>query len=38
MSDMGKMRGVYLMMRLVDKEKFYVEIPEFKMIAPYRLN
>ena len=37
-TDMGKMRGIYQMMRIVDKENFYVEIPEFKLIAPQRLN
>ena len=37
-TDMGKMKGIYEMMRIVDKEKFYVEIPEFKLIAPQRLN
>ena len=37
-SDTGKMRGVYEMMRIIDKEPFTVEIPEFKLIAPQRLN
>jgi len=37
-TDIGKMRGEYEMIRLIDKEKFYVEIPEFKLIAPQRLN
>ena len=37
-TDMGKMKGIYQMMRIVDKENFYVEIPEFKLIAPQRLN
>ena len=37
-TDMGKMSGIYEMMRIVDKEKFTVEIPEFKLIAPQRLN
>lgn len=37
-TDMGKMRGVYEMIRIIDKEKFLVEIPEFKLIAPQRLN
>lgn len=37
-TDMGKMKGIYQMMRIVDKERFYVEIPEFKLIAPQRLN
>ena len=37
-TDMGKMRGVYQMMRIIDKENFTVAIPEFKLIAPQRLN
>ena len=37
-SDMGKMRGKYEMIRIMDKERFEVEIPEFKLIAPQRLN
>ena len=37
-TDMGKMKGIYQMMRIVDKENFYVEIPESKLIAPQRLN
>ena len=37
-TDMGKMRGVYQMQRIIDKENFLVEIPECKLIAPQRLN
>ena len=37
-TDVGKMSGVYEMIRIIDKEKFIVEIPEFKLIAPQRLN
>ncbi len=37
-TDMGKMRGTYEMMRVIDKQLFEVEIPEFKLIAPHRLN
>lgn len=37
-TDIGKMHGVYQMIRLIDKEDFSVAIPEFKLIAPYRLN
>lgn len=37
-TDMGKMRGIYTMIRMIDKEEFEVEIPEFKLIAPQRLN
>ncbi|WP_231458577.1 MULTISPECIES: Co2+/Mg2+ efflux protein ApaG [unclassified Pedobacter] len=37
-TDMGSMQGTYLMNRLVDDAEFEVEIPEFQLIAPYRLN
>lgn len=37
-TDMGKMHGIYQMIRIIDKEKFSVDIPEFKLIAPHRLN
>lgn len=37
-SDFGKMQGNYLMERQIDGKQFYVEIPEFKLIAPFRLN
>ena len=36
--DMGKMKGSYQMMRLYDGSLFSVNIPEFCMIAPFRLN
>ena len=32
------MYGTYLMERLIDKKQFYVRIPEFQMIVPYKLN
>ncbi|WP_299824625.1 Co2+/Mg2+ efflux protein ApaG [uncultured Pontibacter sp.] len=35
---MGKMRGTYLMERMVDGKKFDVTIPEFTLIVPYKLN
>jgi ApaG protein len=35
---MGKMRGSYLMERLVDGKQFTVIIPEFMLIAPFKLN
>jgi ApaG protein len=35
---MGKMTGTYLMERIVDGVKLTVNIPEFVMIAPIRLN
>ena len=37
-SEIGKMYGTYLMERLIDKKQFYVRIPEFQMIVPYKLN
>ena len=37
-SGMGKMRGSYQMERLVDGREFSVEIPEFTLMVPYRLN
>lgn len=37
-TDIGKMHGIYKMIRIIDKEKFSVDIPEFKLIAPHRLN
>ncbi|WP_187261353.1 Co2+/Mg2+ efflux protein ApaG [Pontibacter beigongshangensis] len=35
---MGKMRGTYLMERLVDGKQFHVTIPDFTLIVPYKLN
>ncbi|GEO06890.1 protein ApaG [Adhaeribacter aerolatus] len=37
-SGIGKMRGTYLMERLVDGRQFNVVIPEFVLIVPYILN
>nr|WP_294897432.1 Co2+/Mg2+ efflux protein ApaG [uncultured Pedobacter sp.] len=37
-TDMGAMQGFYQMKRLVDEEIFDVKIPEFSLIAPYKLN
>jgi len=37
-TDIGKMSGVYEMIRIIDKETFNVDIPEFKLIATQRLN
>jgi len=37
-SGLGKMRGTYQMERLVDGRTFMVEIPEFTLVVPYRLN
>ncbi|MEM6522969.1 MAG: Co2+/Mg2+ efflux protein ApaG [Bacteroidota bacterium] len=37
-SGIGKMGGSYLMERIVDGKKFEVTIPEFTMVAPFKLN
>jgi len=35
---MGKMHGLYLMQREIDGKLFTVNIPEFIMMVPYKLN
>lgn len=37
-TDMGSMKGFYEMIRIVDRQKFNVNIPEFQLITPYKLN
>lgn len=37
-TDMGSMSGNYLMNREADDTQFTVDIPEFQLIVPYRLN
>lgn len=37
-TDMGSMKGEYQMIRMVDSGTFNVQIPEFYLIAPYRMN
>ena len=37
-SGMGKMKGRYLMERVIDGHQFDVKIPEFTMVVPYKLN
>ncbi|AMQ01056.1 MULTISPECIES: Co2+/Mg2+ efflux protein ApaG [Pedobacter] len=37
-TDMGSMSGNYLMHRTADESDFTVDIPEFQLIVPYRLN
>src|SRR3569833_3345820 len=37
-TDMGSMRGQYQMTRLMDDATFDVQIPEFYLITPYRMN
>lgn len=34
----GKMKGIYLMEKVMNGKLFEVEIPEFNLIAPYLLN
>jgi ApaG protein len=37
-TDMGTMKGEYQMIRTLDNTLFDVEIPQFDMVAPYRMN
>ena len=37
-SGIGKMYGTYLMERIIDGRKTKVNIPEFLLIAPFKLN
>ncbi|MFN3403136.1 MAG: Co2+/Mg2+ efflux protein ApaG [Cytophagaceae bacterium] len=37
-TEIGKMKGNYLMERVVDGKLFKVNIPEFVMTVPYKLN
>jgi len=37
-NDIGKMYGTFLMVSRPENKEFYVRIPEFKLIAPHRLN
>jgi len=37
-TDMGSMKGEYQMARTMDNSLFSVQIPEFYLIAPYRMN
>ncbi|SDL27733.1 ApaG protein [Catalinimonas alkaloidigena] len=37
-SGLGKMYGTYEMERIMDGHLFEVQIPEFTMVSPYRLN
>jgi len=37
-SDIGKMRGTYEMENLYNKSRFTVNIPEFMLVAPAKLN
>lgn len=37
-TDIGTMKGSYLVEREVDNLRFEIRIPKFELIAPYRLN
>lgn len=37
-TDMGTMKGNYQVKRLIDGEEFEVIIPEFQLVAPYRMS
>jgi len=37
-TDMGSMKGGYQMLRLLDNTYFDAQIPEFYLIAPFKLN
>jgi len=37
-SGIGKMMGTFLMERISDGKQFQAVIPEFTMVAPYRIN
>ncbi len=37
-TDMGCMEGSYLMQRTMDEAFFFVDIPKFELVAPFRLN
>ncbi len=37
-TEMGKMHGTYLMENQNNKEQFYVNIPAFEMIVPFKNN
>lgn len=37
-TEIGKMHGTYLMERVTDGKRFKVNIPEFPLIAPFKMN
>lgn len=37
-TELGSMGGTYLMLRLSDRHKFRVRVPQFSLIADYMLN
>ena len=38
MTDIGKMYGIFQMVRLADEAKFEVQIPEFRLMPPFKMN
>lgn len=38
MTEMGRMSGVYIFQRDIDGKDFHVRIPDFRLIAPFKLN
>ncbi len=38
MTEMGKMSGAYIFRRDIDNHEFRVHIPDFRLIAPFKLN
>ncbi len=38
MTELGKMSGAYIFKRDMDDQEFRVDIPEFRLIAPFKLN
>ncbi len=37
-SEIGKMFGTYDMVSMYDKKRFTVNIPEFQLVAPFKMN
>jgi ApaG protein len=37
-TSIGKMKGTFLMERIMDGSQFLVQIPEFNLIPPFKLN
>lgn len=37
-TELGRMHGTYLMERQIDGTQFSVNIPEFRLVAPFKLN
>lgn len=37
-TEMGKMHGTYQMENMLNKKLFEVQIPEFELVAPHKLN